>query len=110
ADVILANLRDAVPGSLLPVSRTGNGYTDLQFGYVAWALLALTIALLLRRAKHASWNRQTLCAATGAIVGAALFLPLPFPVPGLPHWVWAHLPIPVLQMTFAWPMQRLYLV
>lgn len=111
ADVIVSNLRASLPGCLLPVSRIGNSYTDLQFGYVGWLLLALTLALLVvRRRGRPGWDRPALWAASGTSAVAVLLLLLTFPVPGFTHWAWVHMPIPVLQLTYAWPTQRLYLV
>jgi hypothetical protein len=111
ANIILSNLKLALPGALLPVSRGGNGFEDLQFGYVAWALLALTLALLWRAARgRPGPDRPSLIAAAGACLTVGLLLALTFPIPGVTHWLWLHMPMPVLEMTFLWPMQRLYLV
>ncbi len=113
ANIILSNLRLALPGVLLPVSRIGNGFADLQFGYVGWALMAL--------------QPRRSCSGRGGPPGPALgdprraprwapslvvclLLILTFPIPGITRWLWIHMPMPVLQMTFLWPMQRLYLV
>src|SRR5271165_563408 len=51
ADVIMSSLRSALPGALLPVSRGVGELADIQLGYVPWALLLLTCALLLRRGR-----------------------------------------------------------
>ena len=111
ARIILSNLKLALPGVLLPVSRIGNGFNDLQFGYVAWALLALTIVLVVRaRGRRADAGGPERIAAAGACLTAFLLLFLTFPVPGITYWLWRHMPLPVLEMTFLWPMQRLYLV
>jgi hypothetical protein len=111
ANIILSNLRVALPGVLLPVSRMGNGFADLQFGYIAWALFALTIILLFRA--RGGWPAPAHAArraALGICLFVGLLLVLTFPVPGITHWLWLHMPMPVLQMTYLWPMQRLYLV
>jgi hypothetical protein len=111
ASIILFNLRLALPGSLLPVTASGNGYSDLQFGYTAWVLLALTFAFLFKRSRgQAGWDRQTRLATAGTCAFVGLLLVLTFPVPGITYWLWVHMPVAVLQLTYGWPMQRLYLV
>jgi hypothetical protein len=111
ANIIIGNLKQALPGVLLPVSRVGNAFDDLQFGYVAWALLVLTIAILFRASVgRSAADRPARFAAAGASLTTCVLLVLTFPVPGITHWLWLHMPMAVLHMTFLWPMQRLYLV
>jgi hypothetical protein len=108
---IMSNLRSGFPGCLLPVSRTGNGFTDLQFGYVAWGLLGLTLAATFGRfGRDRSLPLAPRLAAVGIVATAVLLLLLVLPIPGVTRWLWFQVPVPVLEMTFIWPMQRLYLV
>ncbi len=110
-EVMMANLRSALPGCLLPVSRTGNAFTDLQFGYVAWGLLILTLGATFGRfPRLRALPPASRLAAVGAACTAVLLLVLVFPIPAVTHWLWLKVPVPVLEMTFVWPMQRLYLV
>ena len=110
-DVIMRNLREAFPGAVLPVSRSAGELADLQFGYVPWALFALTCALFVRRPRNpGDLAGEDRFAAGAASLIVALLLALVLPVPLLTHWLWRHLPGTVLEVTTEWPMQRLYLV
>jgi hypothetical protein len=110
-DVIMTNIRGAFPGALLPVSRSAGELADLQFGYVPWALLLLTCALLFRRPQSPGDPGQgDRFEAGAAALAAVVLLAFVLPVPLLTRSLWRLLPGTVLEMTSEWPMQRLYLV
>jgi len=108
-DTILDGLRGAFPGSILPVSASAGKVSDLQLGYVSWALLGLVIVALilkpLREEDRSSW-----WAAAGCALAASALLVLVLPMPQVTLWAWKHVPFVVLELTAQWPMQRLYLV
>lgn len=109
--LIMDRLHDSVPGALLPVTRDAGALGGLQFGYVAWLLLALTLAWLGRPGSRsgglpkAAWLASASCASY-----AALMLVMTLPVPGVTSFIWRHMPAVALELTTIWPMQRLYLV
>jgi hypothetical protein len=97
---IIANLRAAWPGSLLPFASATGHLQNLQLGYSLWALLAVGFAFRWRSGPN-GWILK-LCA-----VGYLLLL---LPVPGLTLWLWQQMPPRILDMTNVWPMQRFYLI
>jgi len=97
---IIANLRAAWPGSLLPFAYAKGHLQNLQLGYSLWALLAVGCAFRWR-AGPAGWVFK-LC--------TAVYLLLLLPVPGVTLWLWRHMPPRVLDMTNDWPMHRFYLI
>jgi hypothetical protein len=109
--VILQNLRLAFPASLLPVSHDAGKPSDLQFGYVPWILLALTIAGLCRLDwRRNGRNRAILAAGAGSVAFVCLILLMVLPVHDLTRFLWDHVPYFALELTALWPTQRLYLV
>lgn len=109
--LIMANLRGSFPDSILPVSRGAGSLGSLQFGYVAWILLALTVACLARSRRRREGDKGMIWfAAWSLLVFAVLLLVLALPVPGLTFLLWRHVPGVALELTTIWPMQRLYLV
>jgi hypothetical protein len=108
---IMNNLRSAFPACLLPVSRGASDVGDLQFGYVPWGLLVLTVVGMLRSDWPASAGEPRVrWAAFAPVAVTAFLLILVVPVPGLTHLLWYWMPAGVLSVTSIWPFQRLYLV
>lgn len=99
-EMVLANLRSAFPGALLPISDNAAALTDYQLGWsLWWVLLAALIGALTRRGRF----EVTLAACI------VLFLALLLPIPSVLSTLWGHMPQAVINVTFYWPMQRLYL-
>lgn len=98
---IEAFAKQALPGSLLPVSESVTSLSDFQLGYLLWLLLFLAAGMAVRR-------RSGVAAALGAM--AAFYLVMTTPVPWLHRALWANLPGTVFSMVNFWPMQRVYLI
>lgn len=97
---IVANLRAAWPGSLLPFAYAKGHLQNLQLGFSLWALLI--VGFVFRwRSGPAGWTLKA-C--------AVVYLLLLIPVPGLTLWLWHHMPARILDMTNDWPMHRFYLI
>jgi hypothetical protein len=108
-DPILDRLHDSLPAALLPVSRSADGFGDLQLGYVGFALLGLAVTATMRHARRLEPSARAVLAAAVALLATATFLlALTLPLPGVTRWLWAHLPGQVHALTNIWPMQRLY--
>ena len=111
AAAIVQVVKSAFPASVMPVGRLANSVGDLQFGYAAWLVLALTgfchVWAALGRVKL---ERSVKIASAAALAYAALLLVLVLPVPFLNPFLWRHVPYIVIALTNTWPMQRLYLV
>ncbi len=109
---ILQNLRASFPASILPVSARATALSDLQFGYIAWILLAGgVIATACRHRTPGDRNsRVGHLADVGLLIAITVSLALVLPVPGLTEFLWSSVPLPLQSMTSVWPMQRLYLV
>lgn len=98
--MILENLRGAFPGILLPVSDGATHLSDYQLGWSLWVLLAMAlVGTLIRRGRF----------ELILLAGSLGFLALLVPVPGVLDRLWMALPQTVINITFYWPMQRLYL-
>lgn len=111
-NALLANVRGAFPGSLLPVRATADSLRDVQLGFTCWALLggAVVACLFMRPAsgETASVDRRR---TTVSLLGAALLLLLLLvPIKYVTRWLWTQIPFSVATTTGPWPMQRLYLV
>jgi hypothetical protein len=116
-EIILHNLRAAMPGGLLPVSQGVNQPGDLQLGYGA-ALLLIAGGVLLLQRKHGSGGLPAAEAgksgwrplAATLLATALILLAFVLPIPGLTPWLWLHVPLTVHAVTNVWPAQRLYLI
>ena len=109
-DTVLDGLRGTFPGSILPVSAGAGKLSDLQLGYVSWALLGLVIAALSLKPRQKEDGRSSWWTAAGCALAAVVLLVLDLPVPHVTLWAWKHMPFVALELTTQWPMQRLYLV
>lgn len=97
-DKIIAALRSAFPGCLLPVGFPAVNLGDLQLGYALWAaLLAGAGATLL------PGRRRFLAVSLPATIIVLMLLP----VPGITAWLWHSIPESLARLTFYWPMHRL---
>ncbi|HWA10160.1 MAG TPA: hypothetical protein VG838_11975 [Opitutaceae bacterium] len=99
---IVDTMRTAFPGTLRAVSKDANELGDYQLGWSLWAsLLAAAVAApFLQR-------RSAVLALLAAAVGILLFV---LPIPGVLDRAWAWVPRAVCDITFLWPMQRLYVI
>ena len=100
-DVILESVRAAFPGMLLPVSETAGTLGDYQLGWALWGMLLLAAAY---------WAFRPRREEGVLLLGAGFILLLLMPIPGLNRALWHALPVTVRDITFHWPMQRLYAV
>ena len=94
-------VRGVFPGMLQPLSDRARELSDVQLGYGLWAVLAC--AVLAAGAKRSRELRVLLA-------GAAGFLVLLLPLPGLNSFLWGLMPAEVVRVTYYWPMQRFYLI
>lgn len=100
-DQIVAILINAFPAVFGPVSKSANEIYDYQLGWGLWiALLGGTVGAII-------WRRAFSFALLLAVVGALLLL---LPLPHVNRWLWHVLPQAVCDLTFLWPMQRLYVL
>ena len=105
ARTVVANLREAFPAVLRPVSVQVRDLGNMQLGYAHWLLLGLAAAGLAR----GRWDGRKV-AVLALVACSVILLLLCLPVPGLTYGLWVHLPPSVHLLTNIWPMQRLYLV
>ncbi len=95
---ILVNVRQFWWMAFLPMSTGADSLLgDVQLGY---SLLACVVAGILVPGARGAARFLFLC-----MLGFLFFL---IPVPGISLWLWAHVPHAALDVTNAWPMQRLY--
>lgn len=99
---IASFVKEAFPGSLLPVSPNGRApLSDLQLGWSLWAGLIVSgvAAVCLRRAVLlALW------------ICAAFLMVLMLPIPKVNLTLWTYVPGVIRNPTGNWAMGRLYLV
>ncbi|HEX2855276.1 MAG TPA: hypothetical protein VHO24_18720 [Opitutaceae bacterium] len=93
-------LREAFPAAFFPVSETAVAITDYQLGWALWGLLIAAIVAL-----FFSGNRRTGLVFLGASLMLIAFL---LPTPWLLRKLWMSVPQMICDITFIWPMQRLY--
>ncbi len=95
---ILENVRQFWRMAFLPMSAGADSLLgDVQLGY---SLLACAVVgVLVPGARRA---------ARFLFIGMLCLLVFLIPVPGITLWLWAHVPHAALDVTNAWPMQRLY--
>lgn len=99
--LLLQQVSDAFPASLLPLNPAASPLSQLQLGYGLWLVLAglLTVA---------AWRPRA-----GGLLAAVLvlfLLVLVLPVPGLTRALWLAFPEPLVGLSLYWPMQRLYII
>jgi hypothetical protein len=100
--VLLENLKLAYPAFLKPVSDAAVGLGDYQLGWALWAALAIgLLGLFSARPRRTS---VVLIAATLVVLAVLL------PIPGVYDKFWMTAPQFVSDVTFMWPMQRLYAI
>ncbi len=100
--VLLENLKLAYPAALKPVSDAAVGLGDYQLGLALWAaLVAGLLGLFYARPRRPA---VTLVLATLAVLAVLL------PIPGVYDKFWLTAPQFVSDVTFMWPMQRLYAI
>ncbi len=97
---ILYFLRDAFPGTLLPLTANGRSPGDFQFGYALWALLLYCIFF---RFRGAPIETRIL------LVAAALLAVLVLPVPGISLIAWDAVPGFIRNPTGNWASPRLFM-
>ncbi|HEX2855278.1 MAG TPA: hypothetical protein VHO24_18730 [Opitutaceae bacterium] len=99
--LIIDALKQAYPGALLPVSDGATALSDYQLGASLWTVFIFggVVALIRRRPFELA-----------LLGGALLFTFLLLPIPHVLEPLWNALPQAVCNLTFYWPMQRLYVV
>jgi hypothetical protein len=100
-DQIVETIRSVFPAMILPLSQRARALGDLQLGYALWAVLLCAAA-----AAFTPIGRD----ARVLLAGAAFLIALLLPVPGINGFLWGHMPMEVLRITYYWPMQRFYLI
>lgn len=99
--LLLKEIQDAFPASILPLNSAASPLSQLQLGY---SLGALVVVLAIVAASRRSLRGGL---AFGMVV---LLLLLVLPVPGLTRVLWLSFPEPVVGLSLYWPMQRLYII
>ncbi len=95
---IVTNIRHYWRDAFAPMSPGGDSLLgDVQVGYSL--ILCLLGGVLIPAARTAARFLFV------GVLGVLIFL---VPVPGVTPWLWAHVPRAALDVTNAWPMQRLY--
>ncbi|HEY1793744.1 MAG TPA: hypothetical protein VGG34_12565 [Opitutaceae bacterium] len=107
-ELLMATLKGTFPASIHPIDRAASAQGAMQFGYIGWLVLGLTIFCLLGRRKL--FGRVEAAAAWAAAIFSGLLLTMTLPVPMVTYWLWRHVPGAVLELTTIWPAQRLLLV
>lgn len=98
---LIGFVRQAFPDSLLPVSEGAATLSDYQLGWSLWLVLIFAaVAALIRR------RTFELILVESALVLVLLLLPIPHVLDAL----WKTMPQAICNLTFYWPMQRLYVV
>jgi hypothetical protein len=101
---LLREISTAFPAIVQPLDLGRPLLTFIQPGYpVLLGLLAAGVAVWSAPAER----RRTIA---GLVTGAAVYLLLILPVPGITVSVWRHLPEMWVSMTNIWPMQRLCII
>lgn len=98
ADLVVMQLRQLLPGILLPVNWSSEFMAPLQPGFTIWFLLGLSFYTYFKL-KEGLLKNLVIC--------LTLFLVLILPVPFITHFIYQHLPRVVQDMTVQWPMERL---
>ena len=99
--VLIETLHNAFPAALLPLSAGLVEVSDYQLGWTLWAvLLAGALAIIFIRPRLAG-----LAFLAASLTVLALLVPTP-----LLDKLWLSVPQAVCDITFMWPMQRLYAV
>jgi hypothetical protein len=95
---VMGNIRHYWATALRPLSQGGDSLLgDIQLGY---SLLLCAVGGLFVRGARKAARVLFIC-----MLGIFLLL---LPVPGATRWLWSHVPHAALDVTNAWPMQRLY--
>ncbi len=100
--VILEDLKASFRASLDPINRNLSSLSDYQLGWALWGALAaglLTCAFVRPR-------RPSLAFLASAVFVLAFLAPIPWVLDKL----WMLMPQAAVDITFMWPMQRLYVV
>jgi hypothetical protein len=100
AGTIVYFLKQAFPGTVLPLSANGRALSDFQVGYALWATLLLSI-----RCQRGVRRPECMVILAAALLLAVLLLPIPWVDLGL----WSVVPAFVRNTTGNWVMNRLYL-
>jgi hypothetical protein len=95
--LILA-VQKAFPAIFTRLSQNLMDPSDYQLGLTLLTLLGITLGLLAFRRR---------AAAAGVLVALVAITPFTVPVPKVTEYLWEHIPSLVIQVTNAWPMQRL---
>jgi len=98
--VIVEVIRDAFPGTVLPMSAVGRSPGDFQFGYGLWALLFFCLYYEFRNARL---DIRVL------LVEAAFLAVLLLPIPVISFLAWKIVPAFIRNPTGNWAAPRLYL-
>lgn len=99
--LLLKEIHDAFPASVLPLNPAASRLSQLQLGYSLWAVFAGLLVYTARR-------RSRPGLLTVAMAGFALILVLP--VPGITSTLWRAFPEALVGLSLYWPMQRLYVL
>ena len=98
--LLLNNLRDNFPASIFPVSESATLLSDYQLGWTLWSmLLAGAVGALITRGRF-----EALLITCSIVLLAGVL-----PIPAVTEFLWRSVPQTVVDLTFYWPMQRLYL-
>jgi len=101
ADTVMVLLKQIIPGVFLPVNWSHEQMAPLQLGFALWFLLGM-IVYTLKYYTNALLRNLFLC--------ISVFFVLLYPIPFLTHFLYAHMPRVVENMTSQWPMLRLYFI
>ena len=100
--VLIENLKNAYPASFQPVSQAAIGLGDYQLGWTLWVVLGVSLVGL----PFLRFRRPAVLVAL-ATLGLLAVLE---PIPGVYDKFWLGVPKAVADLTFMWPMQRLYAI
>ena len=100
--VLIENLKNAYPASFQPVSQAAIGLGDYQLGWPLWVVLGVSLVGL----PFLRFRRPAVLVAL-ATLGLLAVLE---PIPGVYDKFWLGVPKAVADLTFMWPMQRLYAI
>ncbi len=105
AETVIRTLQAQIPGVFLPLRAKNVGAISfLQLGYSLWVILLGTGLLFLWKGL---WRHpfRLIQIFLGLLLGLLLLL---YPIPGITKGLWSLTPSLIQNITFIWPMQRLY--